>query len=135
MQQAIDYEVRWQIELIEDGGAVAAGDRAVRPRHGETRAMRTKEDAHDYRYFPDPDLPPLVIAPEWIERVRARDAGAAARDGASASCSDYGAAGLRRGDADAEPGDRRLLRGRGARPAAQPKLAAQLDHGRGRRGA
>ena len=62
MQQAIDYEVQWQIDLIEDGGTVAAGDRPVRPEHGETRAMRTKEDAHDYRYFPDPDLPPLVIA-------------------------------------------------------------------------
>ena len=49
------------------------------PDTGETRAMRTKEDAHDYRYFPDPDLPPLVIAPEWIERVRADDARAAAR--------------------------------------------------------
>ena len=41
------------------------------PDSGETRAMRSKEDAHDYRYFPDPDLPPLVIAPEWVERVRA----------------------------------------------------------------
>ena len=51
------------------------------PDTGETRAMRSKEDAHDYRYFPDPDLPPLVIAAEWIERGARRDARTAARDG------------------------------------------------------
>jgi len=71
MQQAIDYEVQWQIELIEDGGAVQQATVLFDPDSGETRAMRSKEDAHDYRYFPDPDLPPLVIAADWIERVRA----------------------------------------------------------------
>ncbi len=71
MQQAIDYEVQWQIDLIEDGGAVQQATVLFDPASGETRAMRSKEDAHDYRYFPDPDLPPLAIAPEWIERVRA----------------------------------------------------------------
>ena len=71
LQQAIDYEIQWQIDLIEDGGAVQQATVLFNPDTGETRAMRTKEDAHDYRYFPDPDLPPLVIAPEWIERVRA----------------------------------------------------------------
>ncbi|RYZ11546.1 MAG: Asp-tRNA(Asn)/Glu-tRNA(Gln) amidotransferase subunit GatB [Comamonadaceae bacterium] len=70
MQQAIDYEIRWQIEEIEDGRAVQQATVLFNPDTGETRAMRTKEDAADYRYFPDPDLPPLVIAPEWIERVR-----------------------------------------------------------------
>jgi aspartyl-tRNA(Asn)/glutamyl-tRNA(Gln) amidotransferase subunit B len=70
MQQAIDYEIQWQIDLIEDGGAVQQATVLFNPDTGETRAMRTKEDAHDYRYFPDPDLPPLVIAPEWIERVK-----------------------------------------------------------------
>ena len=70
MQQAIDYEVQWQIDLIEDGGTVRQATVLFDPDSGETRAMRSKEDAHDYRYFPDPDLPPLVIAPEWIERVR-----------------------------------------------------------------
>ena len=70
LQQAIDFEVQWQIDLIEDGGAVQQATVLFDPDTGETRAMRTKEDAHDYRYFPDPDLPPLVIAPEWIERVR-----------------------------------------------------------------
>jgi aspartyl-tRNA(Asn)/glutamyl-tRNA(Gln) amidotransferase subunit B len=70
MQQAIDYEVQWQIDLIEDGGKVQQATVLFDPDSGETRAMRSKEDAHDYRYFPDPDLPPLVIAAEWIERVR-----------------------------------------------------------------
>ena len=72
MQQAIDYEVQWQIDLLEDGGAVQQATVLFDPASGETRAMRSKEDAHDYRYFPDPDLPPLVIAPEWIEQVRAQ---------------------------------------------------------------
>ncbi|MES2186224.1 MAG: Asp-tRNA(Asn)/Glu-tRNA(Gln) amidotransferase subunit GatB [Pseudomonadota bacterium] len=71
MQQAIDYEVRWQIEQIEDGHAIQQATVLFNPDTGETRAMRSKEDAADYRYFPDPDLPPLVIAPEWVERVRA----------------------------------------------------------------
>ncbi len=70
MQQAIDYEVRWQIEQIEDGHAIQQATVLFDPDTGETRAMRTKEDAADYRYFPDPDLPPLVIAQKWIERVR-----------------------------------------------------------------
>ena len=71
MQQAIDYEIQWQIDLLEDGGAVQQATVLFDPDSGETRAMRSKEDAHDYRYFPDPDLPPLVIAADWIERVRA----------------------------------------------------------------
>jgi aspartyl-tRNA(Asn)/glutamyl-tRNA(Gln) amidotransferase subunit B len=71
MQQAIDYEIQWQIDQIEDGLAIQQATVLFNPDTGETRAMRTKEDAHDYRYFPDPDLPPLVIAPEWIAEVRA----------------------------------------------------------------
>jgi aspartyl-tRNA(Asn)/glutamyl-tRNA(Gln) amidotransferase subunit B len=70
MQQAIDYEVRWQIEQLEDGHAIEQATVLFNPDTGETRAMRTKEDAADYRYFPDPDLPPLVIASDWIEGVR-----------------------------------------------------------------
>jgi aspartyl-tRNA(Asn)/glutamyl-tRNA(Gln) amidotransferase subunit B len=70
MQQAIDYEVRWQIEQIEDGHAIQQATVLFNPDTGETRAMRTKEDAADYRYFPDPDLPPLLIARDWVERVR-----------------------------------------------------------------
>lgn len=70
MKEAIDFEVRWQIEQIEDGLAIQQATVLFDPDTGETRAMRTKEDAADYRYFPDPDLPPLVIAPQWVERVR-----------------------------------------------------------------
>ena len=71
LQQAIDFEVQWQIDRIEDCLAIEQATVLFNPDTGETRAMRTKEDAHDYRYFPDPDLPPLVIAPEWVERVKA----------------------------------------------------------------
>ena len=70
MQQAIDYEVRWQIEQIEDGHAIEQATVLFDPESGETRAMRTKEDAADYRYFPDPDLPPLCVARDWVERVK-----------------------------------------------------------------
>jgi aspartyl-tRNA(Asn)/glutamyl-tRNA(Gln) amidotransferase subunit B len=70
MQQAIDFEVRWQIEQIEDGKAIEQATVLFNPDTGETRAMRTKEDAADYRYFPDPDLPPLVIGRDWVEQVR-----------------------------------------------------------------
>ena len=70
LQQAIDFEVNWQIDQIEDGFDIVQATVLFDPDTGETRMMRTKEDAHDYRYFPDPDLPPLVIAPEWVERVR-----------------------------------------------------------------
>ena len=72
MQQAIDFEVRWQIEQIEDGHAIQQATVFFDPDTGETRAMRTKEDAADYRYFPDPDLPPLVIGRDWVERVRSQ---------------------------------------------------------------
>ncbi len=71
MQQAIDYEVQWQIATIEDGGRIQQATVLFDPDTGETRAMRSKEDAHDYRYFPDPDLLPLIIDREWIERARA----------------------------------------------------------------
>ena len=70
MQQAIDFEVRWQIEQIEDGHAIQQATVLFDPDTGETRAMRTKEDAADYRYFPDPDLPPLVIGRDWVARVQ-----------------------------------------------------------------
>ncbi len=71
MQQAIDYEVQWQIAMIEDGGSIEQATVLYDPDSGETRAMRSKEDAHDYRYFPDPDLLPLVIDREWVELSRA----------------------------------------------------------------
>jgi aspartyl-tRNA(Asn)/glutamyl-tRNA(Gln) amidotransferase subunit B len=71
MQQAIDYEIQWQIDEIEDGRAIQQATVLFNDATGETRAMRTKEDAADYRYFPDPDLPPLRIAPEWVQAQRA----------------------------------------------------------------
>ncbi|RDK04007.1 Asp-tRNA(Asn)/Glu-tRNA(Gln) amidotransferase subunit GatB [Paraburkholderia lacunae] len=70
LEEAIQYEVRRQIELIEDGGTVVQETRLYDPDKRETRSMRSKEDAHDYRYFPDPDLMPLVIDSAWVERVR-----------------------------------------------------------------
>ena len=70
MQQAIDYEVQWQIATIEDGGRIEQATVLFDPDSGETRAMRSKEDAHDYRYFPDPDLLPLLIDDAWVERTR-----------------------------------------------------------------
>jgi len=71
MQQAIDYEVQWQIDTIENGGKIHQATILFNPDTGETRAMRSKEDAHDYRYFPDPDLLPLEISQQWINDVRA----------------------------------------------------------------
>ena len=71
MQQAMDYEIRWQIEQIEDGHEIQQATVLFDPDTGETRSMRSKEDAADYRYFPDPDLPPLVISREWVEKTRA----------------------------------------------------------------
>ncbi|NOT83043.1 MAG: Asp-tRNA(Asn)/Glu-tRNA(Gln) amidotransferase subunit GatB, partial [Gallionella sp.] len=71
MQQAIDYEVQWQIDTIENGGKIQQATILFNPDTGETKAMRSKEDAHDYRYFPDPDLLPLDITPAMLEQVRA----------------------------------------------------------------
>ncbi|MHB1332155.1 MAG: Asp-tRNA(Asn)/Glu-tRNA(Gln) amidotransferase subunit GatB [Sulfuriferula sp.] len=71
LEHAIEYEAQRQIEIIEDGGVVRQETRLYDPDRNETRTMRSKEDAHDYRYFPDPDLLPLVISEEWIERTRA----------------------------------------------------------------
>ncbi len=72
LEKAIEHEARRQIHLIEDGGSVRQETRLWDPQKGETRAMRSKEEAHDYRYFPDPDLLPLAIAPAWVEAVRAQ---------------------------------------------------------------
>ncbi|MFA5598032.1 MAG: Asp-tRNA(Asn)/Glu-tRNA(Gln) amidotransferase subunit GatB [Pusillimonas sp.] len=71
LERAIIHEAQRQIELIEDGGKVRQETRLYDADKDETRSMRSKEDSDDYRYFPDPDLPPLVIAPEWVERVKA----------------------------------------------------------------
>ncbi len=95
--------------------------------------MRSKEDAHDYRYFPDPDLPPLVIAPEWVERVKAVDAGAAGRD-ARTLRDGVRAVAVRRATADRVVGRRGLFRsGRRAARAAACEAGGQLDQRRTRR--
>ncbi len=70
MQQAIDFEVQWQINEITEGRAIRQATVLFDPDSGETRSMRSKEDAHDYRYFPDPDLLPLEITPDWIAQVK-----------------------------------------------------------------
>ena len=70
IQQAIEYEARRQIEILEDGGKIDQETRLFDPVKGETRSMRSKEDAHDYRYFPDPDLLPLEVEAAWIEEIR-----------------------------------------------------------------
>jgi aspartyl-tRNA(Asn)/glutamyl-tRNA(Gln) amidotransferase subunit B len=95
MQQAMDYEVRWQIEQIEDGHDIQQATVLFDPDTGETRSMRSKEDAADYRYFPDPDLPPLVIGRDWVEKTRSEMSELprvmAARFVADYSLSDYDA--------------------------------------------
>lgn len=71
LEKAIDFEARRQIEILEDGGSITQETRLYDANRDETRTMRSKEDAHDYRYFPDPDLLPLEITEEWIKQVRA----------------------------------------------------------------
>jgi aspartyl-tRNA(Asn)/glutamyl-tRNA(Gln) amidotransferase subunit B len=128
MQQAIDYEIRWQIDEIEDGRKIEQATVLFNPDTGETRTMRAKEDSADYRYFPDPDLPPLVIAADWIERVRRRDARAAACDGralcrASTACRNTTPRSSRRARRC------RLLR-RSRAAGADAQAREQLDHRR-----
>ncbi|CAN5273173.1 Asp-tRNA(Asn)/Glu-tRNA(Gln) amidotransferase subunit GatB [soil metagenome] len=70
IQQAIEYEARRQVEIIEDGGKIAQETRLFDPNKLETRSMRSKEEAHDYRYFPDPDLLPLILDPAWVKEIQ-----------------------------------------------------------------
>ena len=71
VEAAIDHEAARQVEIIEEGGAIAQETRLFDPSRGETRPMRSKEEAHDYRYFPDPDLLPLVLDPDWVAEIKA----------------------------------------------------------------
>jgi aspartyl-tRNA(Asn)/glutamyl-tRNA(Gln) amidotransferase subunit B len=71
IQQAIDYEAKRQIAILEDGGKIDQETRLYDPNKGETRSMRSKEEAHDYRYFPDPDLLPLEFAQSWVDEIKA----------------------------------------------------------------
>src|SRR5882672_9814945 len=69
--QAIEYEARRQIDILEDGGTIQQETRLFDSVKGETRSMRSKEEAHDYRYFPDPDLLPLELDPAWVKAIEA----------------------------------------------------------------
>ena len=79
VKQAIEYEARRQVEIIEGGGKITQETRLFDPGRGETRSLRSKEDAHDYRYFPDPDLLPLVFTQDYVDQISATPAGAARR--------------------------------------------------------
>jgi aspartyl-tRNA(Asn)/glutamyl-tRNA(Gln) amidotransferase subunit B len=70
LRQAIEFEMRRQVEIVESGGKVRQETRLFDPQRGETRSMRSKEEAHDYRYFPEPDLPPVIVPAAWVEEVR-----------------------------------------------------------------
>ncbi len=71
MREAVDYEARRQIEILEEGGEIDQETRLFDPDRGETRSMRSKEEAHDYRYFPDPDLLPVVIDQAYVDEIKA----------------------------------------------------------------
>jgi aspartyl-tRNA(Asn)/glutamyl-tRNA(Gln) amidotransferase subunit B len=72
LERAIEFEAKRQIETLEDGGKIVQETRLYDPDKDETRSMRIKEEAHDYRYFPDPDLPPLEVSEKWIEEIKAK---------------------------------------------------------------
>ena len=122
MQAAIDYEIRWQIEQLEDGHAIEQATVLFDPDTGETRAMRSKEDSADYRYFPDPDLPPLCISEQWIAQVE-RDMPELPRSMAERFVSEHG---LPEYDATTLTQSVAMARyfEEAARASAQPKLAS-----------
>ena len=132
MQEAIDFEVRRQIELIEEGGTVVQETRLYDPDRHETRSMRSKEDAQDYRYFPDPDLPPLVIDDDWIARVKS-DMPELPEAMKARFERDYALPAADAGDAHREPRARRVLRERRTRGRRRSEDRRQLDPGRGGR--
>ena len=114
--QAIEFEARRQIAILEDGGTVEQETRLYDPNRGETRSMRSKEEAHDYRYFPDPDLLPLELDQAWIDGIAADPARAARREeGALRRRLRHDR--VRRRRPDRRDRQRRLLRGGGARAA------------------
>ena len=124
--QAIEYEARRQIEILEEGGSIVQETRLFDAKTGETRSMRSKEEAHDYRYFPDPDLLPLELTQDYVDGARARSAGAARRQ-AGALHRRLWAKPLRRRRADRREGVGRLFRGggQGTRRQAGGELGGQ----------
>ena len=134
--QAIEHEARRQIDIIEDGGAIEQETRLFDPDKGETRSMRTKEEAHDYRYFPDPDLLPLELAPSLVEDLRAQPAGTAGRE-EGALHARLRALRLRRRRAGGRARDGGIFRGggRARASAARSEARRQLGDQRTRRAA
>ena len=132
--QAIEYEARRQIGILEDGGAIEQETRLFDPGKGETRSMRNKEEAHDYRYFPDPDLLPLELSPSFVEDLAGAAAGAARREEGALHARPR-ALRLRRRRAGGRAGDRAtssrtVARGRDAKAAANwviNELAGRLN--------
>ena len=116
--QAIEDEARRQIDILEDGGTIEQETRLFDPGTGETRSMRSKEEAHDYRYFPDPDLLPLELTQAYVDGAEARPAGAARRQ-EGALRRRLRPVALRRRRAGGRERDRRLLRGGGQGPRRQ----------------
>jgi aspartyl-tRNA(Asn)/glutamyl-tRNA(Gln) amidotransferase subunit B len=130
MQQAIDFEVQWQINEITEGRAIRQATVLFDPDSGETRSMRSKEDAHDYRYFPDPDLLPLEITPDWIAQVKS---GLPELPQAMKQRFETGirAVALRRGDADGVARNGGLLRNdTGSGRQGERQAGRQLGDGR-----
>jgi aspartyl-tRNA(Asn)/glutamyl-tRNA(Gln) amidotransferase subunit B len=128
LEQAIRYEVRRQIDVLSGGGRVVQETRLYDPDRGETRAMRSKEDAHDYRYFPDPDLPPLALTEQWIDEIAAAlpelPQAKRARYQTSLALSAYDAAGLTQSADVAVYFEQVLAALQSADRAADAKLAA-----------
>ena len=128
--QAIEYEARRQIGMLEDGGKIEQETRLFDPDKGETRSMRSKEEAHDYRYFPDPDLLPLEFDQAYVDALAVGSARAARRQEGAAGRQPR-PFGLRRVGARLGEGDRRLFRAGGRRPRRQD--GRQLGHQRSAR--
>ena len=129
LKLALDYEIARQIALIESGGRVMQETRLYNPNTGETVGMRSKEHAHDYRYFPEPDLVPLRISEEWWSRIAVGDARASTLAAASAFIEEYG---LREYDAQVLTATRaisRLLRA-GGEGGGRSADGGQLGDGR-----
>ena len=134
LQKALEFEIERQIELVESGGRVRQETRLWDSETGETMSMRSKEEAHDYRYFPEPDLPPLVVDAAWIDAVRAVAARVAGgpqgpADGDATRSSDYDADQLVRRDRRR----RRTTSRRWSRPGRSPKAASNWIQGEIRR--
>ena len=128
VQKALEYEIERQTELVAGGGRVEQETRLWDVAAGRTVSMRSKEEAHDYRYFPEPDLPPLEVDPAWVEEIRLVARGAPRRSAPPLRHA-VRLARVRRGRPDAVAGARGLFRGHGG-TRRQRQIRQQLGHGR-----